>query len=296
MILVAGSTGILGSEIVRQLREQNKSVRALVRKTSDQEKIAGLESLGATIIEGDVTNRASLNVVCQGIETVITTVNSVSSQTPGDTIPTVDQAGQINLVDAAIQARVSHFVYTSFSGNITVDCPLTTAKRTVEQRVMSSGMNYTILRPGCFMEAWLSPILGFDYLNGKATIYGDGTKPLSWISFVDVARFAVIVVDTPAARNTILELGGPDKLSPNDVVKIFEAETGRSFQLEYVPVDALRSQQASTDDPLQQSFSALAIAIANGDPTDMEDTLKAFPVELTSVRDYAKRVIASVHS
>ena len=40
MILVVGSTGILGSEIVRQLREQNQPVRALVRKTSDPQKVA----------------------------------------------------------------------------------------------------------------------------------------------------------------------------------------------------------------------------------------------------------------
>ena len=46
MILVVGSTGRLGSEIVRQLREQNQSVRALVRKTSDPQKVANLTSLG----------------------------------------------------------------------------------------------------------------------------------------------------------------------------------------------------------------------------------------------------------
>jgi len=49
MILVVGSTGRLGSEIVRQLREQNQPVRALVRKTSDREKVANLASHGATI-------------------------------------------------------------------------------------------------------------------------------------------------------------------------------------------------------------------------------------------------------
>jgi uncharacterized protein YbjT (DUF2867 family) len=293
MILVAGSTGILGSEIVRQLREQNQPVRALVRKTSDPDKVARLENLGAAIVEGDLTDRASLDAVCQRIETVVTTVTTTMSQTPGDTIPRVDHAGQLNLVDAARMAGVSHYIYTSYSGNIDIDCPLTSAKRSVEQRVISSGMSYTILRPSYFMEIWLSPIVGFDYSNGKANLYGDGANPISWISVSDVARFAVLAVDSPAARNKIFELGGPDMLSPNDVVKLFEQVTGQTFQVEHVPVAALQSQKAAADDPLQQSFSALMLDYADGDPIDMQATLKVFPVGLTSVRDYAARVVAT---
>ncbi|MFN2125607.1 MAG: SDR family oxidoreductase, partial [Candidatus Promineifilaceae bacterium] len=60
MILIAGSTGILGSEIVRQLCDGNRPVRALVRKSSDPTKVAQLENLGATTIEGDLTDKPSL--------------------------------------------------------------------------------------------------------------------------------------------------------------------------------------------------------------------------------------------
>ena len=291
MILVVGSTGLLGSEIVHQLRQQNKPVRALVRKTSDPEKVARLKGLGATIIEGDLTDKASLVRACQGVETVITTATTTASQTPGDTIPKVDHTGQLALVDVASEAGVSQYVYISYSGNLDTDSPLTTAKRTVEQRVRNSGVTYTILRPSCFMEVWLGPRIGFDYPNHKATIYGEGKNPLSWISYVDVARFAVMAVDQSAARNAVLELGGPDKLSPNEVVKIFEEATGQSFEVNYVPVEALQAQKAGTDDPLQQSFSALMLDYAKGDPIDMADTLKAFPVQLTSVREYASQAV-----
>jgi NADH dehydrogenase len=118
MILVAGATGMLGGEIVRRLRTQNKEVRALVRKTSDPAKVARLQELGATIVEGDLTDAASLASACRGIVTVITTVASTLSRTPGDTIPRVDHAGQLNLVDAAVQARVSKYIYVSISGTI----------------------------------------------------------------------------------------------------------------------------------------------------------------------------------
>jgi uncharacterized protein YbjT (DUF2867 family) len=294
MILVAGSTGVLGSEIVRQLREQNRPVRALVRNTSDPEKVTSLRNLGATIVVGDVTDRSSLDAACQGIETIITTVTTTASQTPGDTIPKVDQIGQLNLVDAATNAGVPQYIYTSYSRNIDVDCPLTTAKRTVEERVIGSGMTYTILRPSYFMEAWLSPRIGFDYPNHRVTIYGNGENPLSWISYIDVARFAVMAVDQPDARNTILELGGPEKLSPNEVVKIFETAFGVPFQVEYVPVEALQGQKAATEDALQHSFTALMLDYASGDPVDMQSTLRTFPVQMTSVKDYASRVAVPV--
>lgn len=294
MILVAGSTGVLGSEIVRQLRQQNKPVRALVRKLSDPMKVTKLKALGASIVEGDLTDLASLESACCGIETVITTVTVTASQNPADTIARVDQEGQVNLVNAASRAGASHYVYTSLSANNDTNypSPLTTAKRTVEQRVMESGMSYTILRPSYFMEIWLSPILGFDYPNKKVTLYGDGKNPISWISVVDVARFAMLAVDSLAARNTILELGGPDKLSPNTVVKIFEQCAGQPFTVEHVPVEVLEAQRASAEDALLQSFSAVALSYAKGDTIDMEQMLQLFPVTLTSVQEYAERVVA----
>ncbi|MGG7382841.1 hypothetical protein ACQ7B2_30260, partial [Escherichia coli] len=65
-----------------------------------------------------------------------------------------------------------------------------------------------------FIEMWLTPMFGFDYVNGRVRIYGEGTNPISWVSYKDVARVAVAAVDTPAARNTTLEVGGPQPLSP----------------------------------------------------------------------------------
>ena len=59
---------------------------------------------------------------------------------------------------------------------------------------------YTILRAGYFMEAWLSPAVGFDPINAKATIYGAGQNPISWISLQDVAQFAVTSLDNCGAE------------------------------------------------------------------------------------------------
>lgn len=82
--------------------------------------------------------------------------------------------------------------------------------------MQQSGLTYTILRPSYFMEVWLSPVVGFDFPNATAQLYGSGRNPISWISLGDVARFAVESLDHPNARNATLELGGPEALSPSE--------------------------------------------------------------------------------
>jgi NADH dehydrogenase len=61
MILVVGSTGLLGGEISRRLAAAGKPVRALVRITSDQAKVDGLKECGAEIVEGDLRDRSSVD-------------------------------------------------------------------------------------------------------------------------------------------------------------------------------------------------------------------------------------------
>ena len=212
---------------------------------------------------------------------------------PGENdIQTTDLQGLTNLVDAAKAAHVRHFIYTSFSRNIDLDFPLRNAKRTVERHLQESGMAYTILRPGYFMEVWLSPAVGFDAANATAAIYGDGNKPLSWIAMRDVAEFAVQSLTAPTARNATIELGGPEALTPLQVVKVFEELQGRTFGMQFVPADALKAQQEEATDPMQQSFSGLMRCYAAGDLIEMRETLKAFPIKLTSVKEHAKQMLA----
>ncbi len=294
MYLIVGATGPvgLGGEICHQLRAEGKPVRALLRPSANSERIAHLRSIGVEFVEGDLKDRASLDAACQGVHTIISTATTTLSRQSGDTIEAVDLAGQIQLVDAAKVAGVEHYLYVSFSGAIEGDIPLRNAKRSVEQHLKQSGLAYTILRPTYFMEVWLSPIVGFDYPNAQATIYGQGRNPISWISLYDVARFVVMCLDNPAARNATLELGGPEALSPLEVVRIFEEVGGRPFEVQHVSEEALQAQQASASDTLQQSFAGLMRCYAAGDTIDMRATLDAFPMQLTPVWDYARRVLA----
>ena len=294
MILVTGSTGFLGSEVCRRLAAAEQPARALVRPSSDAQKVADLKALGVQVLEGDVRDRASLAAACDGVTAVISTVSSMPfCYTPGDNdITHVDVEGVQGLMDAARSAGVKQFVYTSFSGNIDLDFPLRNAKRATEQYLRRSGLTYTILRPSFFMEAWLSPNLGMDYGNAKAQIYGAGTNPISFISLGDVAQFAVASLENEAAHNATLELGGPQALSPLQVVKQFEEIVGKPFAVEHVPAEGIQAQADAATDPMEQSFAGLMLCYAQGDAIEMGGVLSAFPVELTSVAEYARAVSA----
>jgi NADH dehydrogenase len=257
--------------------------------------VSKLKTLGVEIVEGDVRDPASLDAACKGVEVVISTVSAMPfSYQPGvNDVQTTDLDGVSNLIQAAKANQVSHFVYTSFSGNIDMDFPLRNAKREVERRLQESGLVYTILRPSYFMEAWLGPAVGFDAANAKAVIYGAGQNPLSWIALQDVARFAVASLDHPAAKNATLELGGPEALSPLEVVKLFEGANGRAFELQFVPEEALQAQQAAATDPMQQSFNALMRCVAAGDPIEMSATLRTFAIQPTTVAGYVRHVLTA---
>jgi len=282
----------LGSEICRLLAAQGKPLRAMVRPTADAAKVEQLKGLGAEIVRGDLHDPASLAAACRGATAVISTVSACPNcyQLPDNTIQNVDSEGVMNLIAAAVAADVSHFIYTSFSGQIEGDFPLRNAKRAVEKRLKASGLTYTILRPSYFMEAWLSPMVGFDHANAKATIYGAGHNPISWISVADVAQFAVASLDNPAARNATLEMGGPQALTPLQVVGIFGKVGGKPFTVQYVPEDVLAGQMAAATDDLAKTFPGLMLSYAHGDAIDMRQTLQAFPIQMTTVEQYARSV------
>jgi NADH dehydrogenase len=292
MTLVVGATGLLGTEICRRLASAGKPFRAVVRRTSDQVKKDVLKHLGGELVEADLKDRASLDRACQGVTAVISTPTAILSQQSGDTFDTVDLHGQMHLVDAARAAKVDRYVFVSVSGNLLKhgDNPLVAAKQAVENHLKQSGLTYTILRPTCFMEIWLSPHLGFDFANAKATIYGSGQNKISYISLHNVADFAVESLSNPAARNAVLELGGPEALTPLEVVQLFEGIAGRTFAEQFVPEEALQARKAAASNPVEQTFADLTLSAARSDKIEMSETFKKFRIRAKSVREYAETV------
>src|SRR5687767_7424324 len=180
MILVAGATGQLGSEIVKRLLDRGQKVRALARSSSDAARVATLETAGAEIARGDLKQRETLEAACRGARVVISTVSMIVTGREDDSFAATDSAGTRQLIDAARAAGAEQFIFVSVDTSRLPDSPLMTAKREVEEYLKRSGLAYTILHPSVFMEVWLGPMLFADPAAGTAKVYGDGTHRMRY--------------------------------------------------------------------------------------------------------------------
>lgn len=290
MILVVGATGLVGAEVCRQLTASGMPVRALIRRSSSREKVDTLRALGIDTVVGDLRDPKSLATACKDVDAIVSTVSSMPfSYQPGvNDIATVDTDGMRSLIDVAARAGVRRFVYMSFSGQIDIPSPLVEAKRTIEGTLMASPLDWTILRPSYFMEVWLTPAVGFDPEHGKAVIYGAGTAPISFISIRDVASFATTALLSPSTSRATLELGGPEPISPLDVVATYEEWLGHRIEITFVSETELEAQQASATDPMAQSFVALQRCYARGDAIDMHRTASLLLRSMRTVREQAR--------
>jgi len=288
MILVVGATGNVGGAVCEALCAQGKSVRAMVRESSDSERVRWLEELGAEVVRGELRAPESLARACDSVETVVSGATTITSLGT-DSISAVDRDGQLSLVDAAEDAKVGHFVFVSYTRRVDTDDPLTEAKRAVEQRLRESEMSFTILRPSYFMEMWLGPALGWELAEGRVRVLGSGEQRVSWISARDVVGAIVACVDNPRALGQTIELGGPEALSPNDVVRLVESFVDQSVSVEWVPVEVLEQQAneaAGTDAAI---FPSLMLCQTRG------DEIGAAPEWLrphTTVADYLRGALA----
>jgi NADH dehydrogenase len=112
---------------------------------------------------------------------------------------------------------------------------------------------------------WLGPALGWQFSEGTARVLGSGEQRVNWISARDVAAAVAACVDNPAAHGQTIELGGPEALSPFEVVRLAEAVTGRELTIEQVPVEALEQQTRETAGTDASIFPSLMLCQTRGD-------------------------------
>jgi uncharacterized protein YbjT (DUF2867 family) len=291
MILIVGATGLLGGAICQKLASRGEKVRALVRTTSAKEKVEALRSAGVELCVGDLKDPDSLAAACRGVDAVISTASSTLSRQAGDSIESVDGAGQMSLVDEAKAANVGRFLFVSFRRPPGLSFALGDAKGNIEKAIAS--MNFTVVQASYFMEVWLSPALGFDYANATARICGPGSSPVSWVSFVDVAEMCAVGIRHPAAERRTIEFGGPEAISLMNVVDRFERIGGKTFKVEHVPEEMLRAQYEGATDSMQKTFAALMLGSVRGDAMDMRAVAEEFGIKLASVDEYAHGVLGA---
>jgi uncharacterized protein YbjT (DUF2867 family) len=102
-----------------------------------------------------------------------------------------------------------------------------------------------------------------------------------------------VAVRHPAAGRKTIDFGGPEALTPLQVVARFEEIGGRPFRLEQIPEEALRAQFEHATDPLQKSFAALMLGYLFGDAMEMGPVIETYRIDLTTLDQYARSVLKS---
>jgi uncharacterized protein YbjT (DUF2867 family) len=243
MILVTGGTGFIGPKIVHQLRAQGREVRCLVR---DRGKARQLESWGCELVEGDVTDRASLAQAVAGCDTVVHLVAIISGR-PRDFERVMEQATR-DLVDVAKAAGVRRFVLMSALGasdetrNLV---PYYHAKWEMERAVRESGLEHVIFRPSFVFGSdggALQQFTRIARLSPVTPIVGSGRQRLQPIWVEDVAAYFAAAVDKPEAANRTFEIGGPDVVTWNELWERLKRSRGIRRPSVHLPTRLLRMQ------------------------------------------------------
>lgn len=217
-ILVTGSTGTVGSQVLQKLAGQGAQIRALVRDASKIEAPAGVEP-----VQGDMTDVASMRAVLKGVDTLFL-LNAVASDETTQALVTLDLARE---------AGIQRIVYFSvFNSALCEDVPHFACKYLVERVIDAQAIPATVLRPNYFMQ---NDLMFRDAL--KAGIYPPpiGDIGIAMVDVRDIAEAAAAELlrrerePHPLPRTTI-EIVGPDTLTGADLAAIWASVLGREIR------------------------------------------------------------------
>jgi NADH dehydrogenase len=207
----------VGPQVVHALRADERPVRVLVRKP---ERGSQLAAWGCELVQGDMTDPASLRRAVEGCEVVVHLV--AIRQGKDEQFRRIMEQGTRDLVSAAKEAGVRRFVLMSALGTSeeTKDLvPYYHAKWTMEETVRGSGLEHVIFRPSFVFGrdgGILPTFIRLARLTPVTPIIGSGKQRIQPIWIDDVAAYFGASIDKAEARNRTFELGGPDTVSWNE--------------------------------------------------------------------------------
>lgn len=232
MILVAGGSGFIGSHLVARLKQTGQPVKILSRATG-----------------GDVTKPETLPPALEGVDTIIQCVqfpnHPVEKPSRGYTYEKVDGEGTRNLVDAAVKAGgVRRYLYFSGAGTregrTDLDrMPWFRAKLMAEKAIRESGIPYTVLRPSWIYgpgDRTLNKFAAFARWLPFVPLVGNGKNRVQPLFIDDVAEIVSRTLANPVAVNKIYEIGGPESLTMDEIVRKLLRALGKRRLILHSPV------------------------------------------------------------
>ena len=207
-IVVIGGTGLIGSKLVDELRKLNHIV------------IPASPASGVNTITGE-----GLNEVVKDTDVVVDVSNSPSFEDKA--VMDFFQKSTTNLLEAAIYAKVKHYVALSVVGTDRLPgSGYLRAKSTQEELIKNSGIPYTILRSTQFFE-FAARIAQSGTTGNEVHISTGGIQPIA--SDETVAALTDVVISAPL--NATVEVGGPERMPMSEFIRYYLNATEDPRQL-----------------------------------------------------------------
>lgn len=236
VILIAGGTGNLGSRLVQRLLARGQSIRVLTR---DPGRVPPQLGERLELVEGDVRQPTSVARAMRGVDTVVSAIHGFAGS--GAVSPaSVDRDGNTHLIEAAEAADASVVLMSVVGAAPDSPMELFRMKHAAEKRLRLSRVPWTIVRATAFLETWTALLEQTANSSGRPLVFGRGDNPINFVSVEDVAVLVERVVIDPSTRGQVLEIGGPQNLSLNQLAAAVQKAAGRSKAPRHVPRAVLR--------------------------------------------------------
>ncbi len=290
MKLITGATGQFGANAIDHLLDKGVNVAEIAALVRDTSKAQSLKDKGVDLRIGDYTDHDSLVKAFQGVDKLLL----VSSNDRG----TVENrtAHHINVVKAAKAAKVKHIVYTSFVRKPKYEESAIAAFQNShvqsEQFLKDSGIDYTILQNGIYLE--MIPIFaGGKVAETGVIMYPAQEGKASWVLRKELAEAAAHVLTTEGHENMIYPLTNTESVSFEEIAKELSGTLGKEIQYQSPSVDEFKStlKQYGVPDLYIGMFTMWATAQAQGALYSDDVTLASFlGRKPTTVKQFIKLV------
>jgi len=263
-ILVTGATGQLGRLVIDKLISRGADPRSIVAGARDTAKAADLAQRGVAVVALDYADPASIAAALDGVDTVLLISGSEVGQRA-----TQHQA----VIDAAVAADVSKFVYTSAPKATTTDLVLAPEHKATEEAIAAAGLPAVILRNNWYTENYAADLARAGETGVVAASVGEGR--VASASRADYADAAAAVLLTDGHIGEIYELGGDVAWDYRELADAIAEVTGRPVAYQALSTEdyAVALDAAGLDAGTIGFITALDAGIRGGALADSDGTL-----------------------
>jgi uncharacterized protein YbjT (DUF2867 family) len=250
VILITSANGNQGKRLIPKLLASGHEVRACVRS---EESAAQLRALGVhQVLVGDLADGRFIAQAMKGVSSVYHV---------GPTLHQAERAMGFAMVDAARAEGVAHFVFSSVLHAIASDLIQHEIKRDIEEYLLSSGLEYTILQPANYM---LPSRMKAVFEEGVFRLAWDLNRRQSMVDLDDVTEVVVRVLSDPGHHaGATYELVGPGRFTAYDIGRIASEVVGREIAVERFDVEVfVRERFGDLDPRALQHMVRMNLAIA----------------------------------